>query len=60
MARALSSVNLHKAFFCLYKLEHATKKAGKGEKRQSDLFLHKKVDFGLYIESKGLFGNAFF
>jgi hypothetical protein len=40
-----ASVNLHETFFCLYKLEQA-KKAGKGKKCQSDLFLHKKLILG--------------
>jgi hypothetical protein len=45
----LSSVNLHETFFCLYKLEQA-KKAGKGEKCQSDLFLHKKLILGYSLK----------
>jgi hypothetical protein len=45
------SVNLHETFFCLYKLEQA-KKAGKGKKCQSDLFLCKKLISGYSLKVK--------
>jgi hypothetical protein len=54
-ARELSatSVNLHETFFRLYKLVQA-KKAGKGEKCQSDLFLRKKLISGYTTQVKKL------